>query len=423
MKELNIEEKAKAYDEAVERLRNAFYDNNSRMCEEYRNAALKIIEPIFPELKYSEDELARKEMLEYCYKRMNNEFPSITIHQVKRWLTWLEKLGDKDKFIEKELGCIKGYRENAIKRLEELEKQGEQKSEEEEVDNLHNYLYGEQKPVDKVESKFREGDWVVYKNDICQIVKREKGCNKLITVFGIEKEFVNERNLSTARLWTIQDAKDGDVLATDDWVFIFKELNAYGKPVCYCHYDDELGFKVDVNSYLSTGSEIYPATKEQRDLLFQKIKESGYEWDADKKELKKIEQNPAWSEEDMAIIDDAIFFIQEFQKSDRCKNESDMQNSVTCERFLIFIKDKVAPQSNQEWSEKDENKLKIAIENCYECGNNYVAEWLKSLRHKTAWKPSEEQMQALYEETQKSNRIKDDRIVSLYNDLKKLMEE
>ena len=37
----------------------------------------------------------KKEMLEYCYKRMNNEFPSITIHQVKRWLAWLEKQGEQ----------------------------------------------------------------------------------------------------------------------------------------------------------------------------------------------------------------------------------------------------------------------------------------------------------------------------------------
>ena len=33
----------------------------------------------------------------------------------------------------------------------------------------------------------------------------------------------------------------------------------------------------------------YPATKEQRDLLFSKMKEAGYEWDADKKELRKIQ--------------------------------------------------------------------------------------------------------------------------------------
>lgn len=42
-----------------------------------------------------------------------------------------------------------------------------------------------------------------------------------------------------------------------------------------------------------------PATKEQRDFLFQKMKEAGYEWDAERKELKKIEQKSArWSEED-----------------------------------------------------------------------------------------------------------------------------
>ena len=73
------------------------------------------------------------------------------------------------------------------------------------------------------EHKFHERDWVVYNNDICQIVKREEGCNKLVTVFGIEKELVNERNLSTARLWTIQDAKDGDVIHMGEVTAIFKK--------------------------------------------------------------------------------------------------------------------------------------------------------------------------------------------------------
>lgn len=30
-----------------------------------------------------------------------------------------------------------------------------------------------------------------------------------------------------------------------------------------------------------------PATKEQRDMLFRKMKEAGYEWNGEKKELKK----------------------------------------------------------------------------------------------------------------------------------------
>ena len=33
--------------------------------------------------------------------------------------------------------------------------------------------------------------------------------------------------------------------------------------------------------------EVTPATKEQCDLLFAKMKEAGYEWDNDKKELMK----------------------------------------------------------------------------------------------------------------------------------------
>ena len=41
-----------------------------------------------------------------------------------------------------------------------------------------------------------------------------------------------------------------------------------------------------------------PATKEQRDLLFSKMKEAGYEWDSKKKELKKIEVTSKESEDE-----------------------------------------------------------------------------------------------------------------------------
>ena len=69
------------------------------------------------------------------------------------------------------------------------------------------------------------------------------------------------------------------------------------------------------------------------------MKEAGYEWDAEKKELKKIEQKPTeWSEEDDLIRTEAIYFINEFQKSDRCVNENDMRNSVTCENWLKSLK-------------------------------------------------------------------------------------
>ena len=130
------------YEQALERARQFFE-------KPYLEDSAGIVGYIFPELKESEDERIRKALKEYFINSFqNNGVAAILGVHIKDILSWLEKQSDKDKFIEKELGCIKGYRENAIKRLEELEKQGKQKSEEEEVDNLHNYLYGEQKPTE-----------------------------------------------------------------------------------------------------------------------------------------------------------------------------------------------------------------------------------------------------------------------------------
>ena len=146
---------------------------------------------------------------------------------------------------------------------------------------------GESKPADKVEPKFHDGDWVVYNNDICQIAKREEGCNKLVTIFGIEKELVNERNLSTARLWTIQDARDGDVLvASDESIFIYAgSTDRYAK--FYVALTNYGSFNFDGGNWEDKNT-VHPSTKKQRDFLFQKMKEAGYEWDTTKKELKEI---------------------------------------------------------------------------------------------------------------------------------------
>ena len=54
---------------------------------------------------------------------------------------------------------------------------------------------------------------------------------------------------------------------------------------------------------------IKPATKEQRKLLFQKMKEAGYEWDAEKKELRKMEQKQKWSEEDEIMFNQLYDFL------------------------------------------------------------------------------------------------------------------
>ena len=154
----------------------------------------------------------------------------------------------------------------------------------------------EQKPTDKIKPKFKDGDCVV---DNCGYVWKIEGIlNQFYILEGIEGgesrptiDWVDK----TFHLWTVQDAKDGDVLTVDDErPFIFKgclDPNHPDSPVAYCGIDTEGYFCVGGSKFNHwwTDERVHPATKEQRDLLFAKMEEE-YKWDADKKELKKIEQ-------------------------------------------------------------------------------------------------------------------------------------
>lgn len=169
---------------------------------------------------------------------------------------------------------------------------------------------GAQKPTDKVKPKFKVGDWCIDNEDgtIFQIVKVLDNTYTYKTNEGEEYSCTHYLLENDARLWTIQDAKDGDVLAfkDDSYILLVKEVHntIYGMRVsCYCHV---LNGKFETVEYQIRVDGLYPATKEQRDLLFQKMKEAGYKWDVEKKELKKIEQKPTWSEEDEKNLRRAI---------------------------------------------------------------------------------------------------------------------
>ena len=92
MKELSIEEKAKAYDEAIKRVENI----KTGKCETTFVFTEGLFEHIFPELKESEDEKIRKDIIDhlqflakYCIESMPN---------VDKWIAWLEKQGKKKIF-------------------------------------------------------------------------------------------------------------------------------------------------------------------------------------------------------------------------------------------------------------------------------------------------------------------------------------
>ena len=150
------------------------------------------------------------------------------------------------------------------------------------------------KPADKFKPKFKVGDWI--SNDMCDahIASIEDGMYYFDEGDGLSIVFVDEHY----HLWTIEDAMDGDVLFHSDsasnGIFIFKEIIDKGfakEVISYCDYDSEDHFCLgeDHTCCWSDAKILYPATKEQRDLLFQKMKEAGYEWHINKKELRKKE--------------------------------------------------------------------------------------------------------------------------------------
>ena len=92
----SIEEKARRYDEAIKTARKINSGEGVAAPPDWT-----ICEVIFPELKESEDERIRKEMIE-TLKNEAHEFPSsIIAEKSKSWIAWLEKKGEHANFRNK----------------------------------------------------------------------------------------------------------------------------------------------------------------------------------------------------------------------------------------------------------------------------------------------------------------------------------
>ena len=366
MKELSIEEKAKRYDEALERAKEI---NNEQHAQPFN-----VMTRVFPELKEkeSDDERIRKDIISHFTKRIEGSSFDEVREKYKIWIAWLEKQDidissfpkEQQEFMLKyisldKITLIKLLAErdaNNAEIIESFEKQGEQKSfakykvgdtiyynsfgrlvsfvianiiedgtdnpmyedkdgnsvfqndiveqkptnkqfTPEQADVLDKYIdkYLEQKPVNKIESKFKVGDWVVYNDNgcICQIKSIREDDYCLWPLDSDVEGYLKITDIDNKyHLWTIQDAKDGDILVTmdDERPFIYKgclDSNHPDSPVAYCGINSKGYFQISGDKFAIwwTDMNVQPATKEQCDLLFQKMKEAGYEWDSEKKKL------------------------------------------------------------------------------------------------------------------------------------------
>lgn len=317
----------------------------------------KRLQPFFPELKENEDEKIRKAILELV--RQSSEI--LEKKNQEQMIDWLEKQGkDKSDFSDlrvwkyivdmvlTEKDGIGQYLDNPdteriAKRLQErygnIEKQGESPrtnieipfgAADSELQEVSYYIpegfYAEIKDdrvvIKKIEPNPKVKDWVILNDTVAQILDKQKYGFVGLDIDG-KDFFCNYGHTDSMRLWTIQDARDGDVLVTEDYIFIFKYI-LHGGVHLYCHYNfDDEEFDADIPDAVignihDKGIHFRPATKEQRDLLFEKMKEAGYEYDSEKKELKKVEPKPlnpdkviAWL---VANISDFEYYVKLFKK-------------------------------------------------------------------------------------------------------------
>lgn len=230
-----IKEKAKAYDDALKRARAL---NNGEDVDV--EAGTTTCEYIFPELKESENDRIKKDLIEWF-----EEFPDMIWrgHYKKDVLAWLEK-------------------------------------------------QGEQKSADKVQPKFNVGDWITNGQLTCKVLGvvgksyelhlyNDDYCHFETDVQSVDEDY---------HLWTIADARDGDVLATPNYIYIFNSIEQETETVSfYClmkQSDEQFSFG-DCKIHDEILNSI-PATKEQHDLFFSKMKEAGWKWNSVTKEAKRI---------------------------------------------------------------------------------------------------------------------------------------
>ena len=168
-------------------------------------------------------------------------------------------------------------------------------------------------PNPKPEPEFKVGEWIFH--DVLGkylVTDVNPGWNKValadVGYYGCESPnggrvtfTFNHAHKDFCR-WTHQDIKAGDILCTYEngepkLVFINKCIRKNGDNMFmyYCYYNitypDFIFNFGSVKDGLVLNYEtdvIKPATKEQRELLFQKMKKEGYKWDYENKKPIKI---------------------------------------------------------------------------------------------------------------------------------------
>ena len=410
-----IEQKAAAYDEAIEVMRQwAAPCHTKEQLETMKKS-------VFPELAESEDEKIRKECIsiiraweQLCLKEGD------ACEVAPECIVWLEKQKDS-------------YTKNQLKEL-----------------GFGFDLNGDIIPAYMMYEAFK----LAYKN----------------------KQRLEKQGKQKSVEWNIQGAIKGDILSNGTIVLIFDSVGKFeGRDIINSWYyaDPEKFYGKGTSECDQWETECFrPASEAEKNYLFKMMNDAGYTWDSAKNQLLDIEKPVEWSEEDIEFLvksySDNIPVCGDFQSyhdalvdsyeqgvrsaiaykplhsqpkpewSD--EDESMLQNILEClkhgwkklptdilkyESWLKSLKDKCLPQPKQEWSEEDEYYRGIILY-CLDgvavgaLDKKNAISWLKSLRPQKQWKPTKEQMEALRVAKAYPSSERREILETLYEDLEQL---
>lgn len=141
--------------------------------------------------------------------------------------------------------------------------------------------------IEEVEwTKFNVGDWLFREADGDRpwlITAITSDCYEIQDIQGQQKAKVYQTTVDKFyRLWTLKDAKPGEVLIYEDdhHPFIFKEL-VNGALTAYCGIDALGSIFISTDGRpMWTRIPVRPATYKEKQQFFNRLEEEGYKWDA-----------------------------------------------------------------------------------------------------------------------------------------------
>lgn len=296
MKELTIEQKAKRYDEAINIAKSKIKNDKDHILYEE-----DIIE-IFSELKKKTDEEIIQKLIAVCHLYYG-EGEDIERDEC---LEWLEKQSKNKPIERKEFtsipfgafdselieemitipdGCVATIEGNRIHIKREY-KTATEAIKEEKVDNSN-----------KVEPKINIGDYVVRRNGkdfhdgrrFAKVIKITKTLDTPMYLVDCDRWLYNNE----IKLWSISNAKNGDVLInSDNKPFIFNGWIDELSVGAYCGLNIVNEFTISNSKCNWTSNKnIKPATKEQCQSLFNEMNLLGWVWNTETKELDRLNKN------------------------------------------------------------------------------------------------------------------------------------